>query len=137
MSETVYDKEIVATCDLKHLAMIRGMVEEVAMPCFKDKMVVARIVLAVDEAVANVMEHAYDGLPSGDVHVRIWVEGELFKVTVIDEGHRFDPSKVVTPDIKKCGKKWGKKVVMEFILSDRLWMRYIIIMLKMLKMNFV
>ena len=86
-----------------HLAAVRDIVHELvhrsAYPVKKDASV---IVLAVDEAVANIMEHAYSGSPEGarPIDIELEVDDRHFGVTLRDRGHAFDPSGVQVPDLK-------------------------------------
>ena len=54
--------------------------------------------MAVDEACANVMEHAYDGKPDGTIDVTCYIEEDRFVVTIRDQGEPFDPTSVPCPD---------------------------------------
>ena len=59
-----------------------------------------QIQLAVDEACANVVEHAYRGLEAGDMELVCSLSGGAFTVRVRDWGRAFDPSSVEVPDIE-------------------------------------
>jgi len=54
--------------------------------------------MSVDEACANVMEHAYRGEPGGPIEITCRLEGESFVVVIHDQGEPFDPSSVPCPD---------------------------------------
>jgi len=60
---------------------------------------VYEIQMATDEACTNSIEHAYDGLTSGQIEVCCYVEGAFFVVSVRDYGRRFDPDTVPVPDV--------------------------------------
>lgn len=47
---------------------------------------VAEIVLAVDEAVANAVCHAYDPDETGSVELTLWTEDDALYVEVVDHG---------------------------------------------------
>ena len=49
-----------------------------------------KLILAVDEALANVVEHAYSGDP-GDIQIVFEIEPGNFRVTIRDNGHQFNP----------------------------------------------
>ena len=54
--------------------------------------------LAVEEACANVIEHAY-GAQGGSFSVIFATSGPDVILTVVDHGPPFDPSSVATPDL--------------------------------------
>jgi len=53
--------------------------------------------MAVDEACANVIEHAYRGRRDGTLDIVCEKRGKEFVVTIQDFGERFDPRKVARP----------------------------------------
>lgn len=56
---------------------------------------VHRIELAVDEACANIILHAYDGQAGGKITVRVHAQpGHKIIITFIDTGQTFDPNDV-------------------------------------------
>jgi serine/threonine-protein kinase RsbW len=59
-----------------------------------------QIQLAVDEACANVVDHAYDGCEPGDMEVTCSFHDQQLVVQVRDWGEGFDPSGVAKPDIE-------------------------------------
>ncbi|HVT03824.1 MAG TPA: ATP-binding protein, partial [Thermoanaerobaculia bacterium] len=61
--------------------------------------------LAVDEACANVIEHAYGHDNSKKVTVRAVVDHEVLRIHVIDTGAGFDPSEVTQDDLKALAEK--------------------------------
>lgn len=58
-----------------------------------------QVQLAVDEAVTNVIQHAYDDDSRGTVELGWQLEGDTLEVRLHDHGRRFDPSSVPAPDI--------------------------------------
>jgi anti-sigma regulatory factor (Ser/Thr protein kinase) len=59
-----------------------------------------KIMLALDEAVANVVNHAFGGLsPPHLIRVRLEITAELFAAEVIDNGRQFDPTTAPDPDL--------------------------------------
>jgi len=55
--------------------------------------------LAVDEACADVMEHAYGRDMTKEVSVRATLDGHVAEIDVIDTGEGFDPSAVEQLDL--------------------------------------
>jgi len=71
-----------------------------------------KIVLAVDEAVSNIMRHAYEDFNKGTRTIQIVFKCDSEKITLTlkDSGKEFDPTVVKTPDIyehAKLGKRYG------------------------------
>jgi serine/threonine-protein kinase RsbW len=61
---------------------------------------VHQIQMAVDEACANVVEHAYAGMPPGVMEVECRCEGQDLIVLIRDWGQTFVPEAVPEPDIE-------------------------------------
>lgn len=55
---------------------------------------------AVDEAVSNIIEHAYGGEGVGDVLVTCLPQEDGIRIVLEDHGSPFDPSCVPVPDTK-------------------------------------
>ena len=55
--------------------------------------------MAVDEACANIIEHAYGGEGKGDIECTCQVDDAELTVTLRDNGSPFDPSRVPEPDV--------------------------------------
>jgi len=59
------------------------------------------IQLAVNEAVANTMQHAYEGRSDGEVEVVFRVDPGSLIIDVVDWGQTFDISVVPDPDLSE------------------------------------
>ena len=58
------------------------------------------MMLALEEAVTNVINHAFAGLPPPHlIRVRLDITAELFAAEVIDNGQAFDPTTAPDPDL--------------------------------------
>lgn len=63
-----------------------------------------RVTIAVDEAVTNIIEHAYPDVPAGRgrIQVRQIVTAELYTIEITDDGMlHFDPRQHSTVDIQQ------------------------------------
>jgi serine/threonine-protein kinase RsbW len=65
-----------------------------------DARAIYQIQLAVDEACANVIHHAYENMEPGDMEVTCCVEDQLLTIQVRDWGQAFDPDSVPDPDLE-------------------------------------
>ncbi|MFA5795408.1 MAG: ATP-binding protein [Candidatus Brocadiia bacterium] len=61
-----------------------------------------KIVLAVDEALSNSIEHAYENKKVGSIDIHVASSRERFQVEITNGGKIFDSDKVKIPDILKC-----------------------------------
>jgi serine/threonine-protein kinase RsbW len=78
----------------ENLALIREFVTSVGRQATLTEVEIGQLELAVDEACANVIEHAYGYDTTKDVSVLATFNDEKLKISVIDEGKGFDPGKV-------------------------------------------
>ncbi len=85
----------------ENLAMIRDFVTNIAEQAGLTPGEVAQIELAVDEACANVMEHAYGRDITKEVSVRATLDGDAVEINVIDTGQGFDPATVKQLELDK------------------------------------
>ncbi|MBO0848207.1 MAG: ATP-binding protein [Pseudonocardia sp.] len=70
----------------RQLSVIRHLVCEWLAPLGLDANETADLVLAVDEAVSNAIEHAYGGGEDGTVELLLWTEPETLCIEVVDHG---------------------------------------------------
>lgn len=93
-----------------HTLRLRAVLESVpvAIDCVSqlaesagfDKSALYEIQLAVDEACANVVQHAYEGSEPGDMEITCLLEDQTLTIRVRDWGWGFDPDGVEVPDIE-------------------------------------
>lgn len=84
-----------------NLALIRDFVSRVGGQAGLDEMETANLELAVDEACANVMEHAYEHDRTKQVVIRAVFDEETLRIEVVDTGKGFDPQVAGDGDIKR------------------------------------
>jgi serine/threonine-protein kinase RsbW len=85
---------------LEELATVRRFIRERAHRMGADPEVVADLVQAVDESVANTILHGYRGR-AGTVEVELSRSGESLVVRLRDQAPAFDPTKLPDPDITR------------------------------------
>ena len=85
----------------ENLAMIREFVVNVGGQAGLGESEIGKLELAVDEACANVIEHAYGHDLSKDVTVRASFNEAALRISVIDEGKGFDPGTVSPSELEE------------------------------------
>jgi serine/threonine-protein kinase RsbW len=83
----------------ENLALIREFVSAIGEQAGFDEKDVMRLQLAVDEACANVIEHAYDLEATHEVTIRALIDDDVIRFEVIDRGKGFDPARIQEQDI--------------------------------------
>jgi serine/threonine-protein kinase RsbW len=86
--------------ELKNLAVIRGFVQESAAALDVAPAIISDLLLAVDEAVANVIIHGYQG-QQGTIEIEVKREAMEVAVHVRDNAPPFDPTDVPSPDLTR------------------------------------
>ena len=82
----------------KNLTSLRRFVKQAAEALQADREVIEDMILAVDEAVTNIIVHGYAGRP-GDIEVRVSLEQQDLVVRISDRAPLFDPTEVPPPDL--------------------------------------
>jgi serine/threonine-protein kinase RsbW len=78
----------------ENLSMVRDFVKSIGIQAGMDEMEVATLEMSVDEACANVIEHAYGSDATKEVSIRVKVDDEAVVIEVIDTGKGFDPASI-------------------------------------------
>lgn len=65
-----------------------------------EKKTTEEILLAVDEALTNVIRHAYQG-EQGKVAVSVLASDDNVEITIEDRGRKFDPTQVPPPELPR------------------------------------
>ena len=105
-------REFVVPNDTRYLATVREEVTKVVEQSAFDARDRKLLILAVDEAVTNIMEHAYDNDLEGELDIQLLLEADAtrFEVVIRDSGKEFDPSAVDIADVAehvRQGKRHG------------------------------
>lgn len=85
----------------ENLALIREFVGNVGTQAGFDARDVGKLELAVDEACANVIEHAYGHDTSKEVVIRATIDADILRIDVEDTGRGFDPASVKSEELDK------------------------------------
>ena len=88
-------------CDMGELARIRTEVADAIRIGGFPETFTNRILIAVDEAVTNIIEHGYEDPAEGQIEIVCEVEPETFTISIIDQGESFDPRSMTDIDIQR------------------------------------
>jgi serine/threonine-protein kinase RsbW len=89
----------------ENLALIREFVTAVGRQAQLEETDISSLELAVDEACANVIEHAYGHDITKEVVVRAKFDDESLRISVIDEGLGFEPDKAPQESVENLIKE--------------------------------
>ena len=126
MGESLKDR-LVVTNDTKYLIVVRDFVSRMIRQSRVTREDENKIILAVDEAVTNIIEHGYDQGVDGQIELEIESDPGQFKVVVRDSGRVFNPESVPNPDMKehvKAGRKKGLGLFLMRQIMDEVRYRY-------------
>jgi serine/threonine-protein kinase RsbW len=84
-----------------NLSVIRDFISSKAFQAGIAAEAVDNIMLAVDEACTNIIKHAYQSYPEGEIIIKVEYDNDKFTILIIDYGKTFDPTTVPKPDLKK------------------------------------
>lgn len=87
------------TSEMENLTAISDLVASFAKESALSADDTFAIQMAVDEACANVIEHAYGGRPDGAVTLMCSLVNNEVRVTIRDHGRPFNPRAVPRPDM--------------------------------------
>ena len=87
------------TSDMSNLARVAEFVADAARKTKISPRQSDDIQMAVDEAVTNVMEHAYAGRTNGHISIQLEIDAKAILVEIRDQGRTFNAKKVKKPDV--------------------------------------
>lgn len=122
-------RELTVPCDTSHLSKLRVEVLGVLRACAFSPVKANLIALAVDEAVANIIEHSYgdelnsNSRPPDVIEVVLDVNPQRFEVLIRDHGRAFDPRDIPNVDIRRhaqVGRKGGLGIFLMRRIMDEI-----------------
>ena len=85
--------------DMANLEAVSDFILDVARQCNLTEKQTDHVQMALDEAVTNVMEHAYNGRTDGHIHITCTADARVLQIEIRDGGEPFDPESIQEPDI--------------------------------------
>jgi len=123
----------------KSLARISEFVSQFAEEAGLDETATYTVLVAVDEACSNIIEHAYGGEGRGDIKCTCDVKDDSLTIILRDWGDPFDPASVPEPDfnvplqelkLRGVGLVLMQKIMNEIIFSSTPDGENVLIMIK-------
>lgn len=102
------EKELVVKSTTDNLSVVRSFTKKAAKESGFSEETIGKIILAVDEACTNIIKHAYNFSPDGEITITIKYTDTKFTISITDEGKHFNPNNVPEPNIIEYYKQ--KKV---------------------------
>ena len=117
MGEILKDHLVVAN-DTKFLIVVRDFVSRHVRQSRMAKDEENKVILAVDEAVTNIIEHGYDEGAEGSIEIEVEVSDDQFKIVIRDTGRVFNPESIPDPDMKEHVQRGHKKGLGIFLMRQ-------------------
>ncbi len=86
--------------EFSYLGTVADFIAKATEACGLNDKAAYNVQMAVDEAVTNVIEHAYSGRTDGRIEISCEQRGREFIVDIQDYGKPFDASKIPVPRVK-------------------------------------
>ena len=90
--------ELIASSEV--LSSFRKELRQILSQAGWEKKTTEEILLAVDEALTNIIRHAYQGKP-GKMIVSVRATDDKIEILLEDQGKKFDPTQVPSPELPR------------------------------------
>jgi anti-sigma regulatory factor (Ser/Thr protein kinase) len=94
------EKRFELTASSEVLSPFRKELRHILSGAGWEKKSVEEILLAVDEALTNIIRHAYQGKP-GKMTVSVNAADDKIEIVLEDQGIKFDPTQVPSPELPR------------------------------------
>ncbi|OHB74879.1 MAG: hypothetical protein A2Z34_05080 [Planctomycetes bacterium RBG_16_59_8] len=118
MGEERHKDKIVVSNNTRFLSDVRNFISKMVGVSHIPSTEVNKVVLAVDEAVTNIMEHAYGVNEEGTIEIEVEVDLRQFRVYVRDSGKSFNPDEIKDVDMREHVKIGSKKGLGIFLMRQ-------------------
>lgn len=93
-SQMSFYLKLVMLSDPRYLSVIRAAVGEIGLVCGLPEESCRELILALDEAVANVIRHAYKNRYDQEIELTCRVATDQMEFTLLDQGEPPDPARI-------------------------------------------
>ena len=97
--------ELRVEATLENLRKVSEFVRDIGQQLQLTEDVMFDVELAVEEASANIVRHAYRPGQAGDILLRVETTDDVVRITLTDWGLPFDPEKVTPFDLRATVKR--------------------------------
>ena len=87
-------EKLVVKSSTSNLIKIRKFINSKAKSYGFNKNQIEDIVLAIDEACTNIIEHSYNSKPNFDIEITVTFSEDNFIVKIVDYGETFEPGSI-------------------------------------------
>lgn len=105
MNKSKQNNELIVSSSTDNLSVIRDFIRAAADKAGLSLEVIGKITLAVDEACTNVIKHAYNYSPDGEIIITATSKNSKFIITITDFGKSFNPDTIPEPNLKESIKQ--------------------------------
>lgn len=126
MGQALKDRLVVAN-DTKQLIIVRDFVSRMLKQAAFPGEDMNKLILAVDEAVTNIIEHGFAPGAEGVIEIEVECANGRFQVVIRDNGRVFNPESLPELDMKKhlqAGKKKGLGIFLMRQIMDEVRYRF-------------
>ena len=85
--------------DVRYLPVVRGAVGALTAAIGWDEAECRAIVLALDEAIANIIRHSYHGRSDGLIELECRQSADGLEISMLDNGESPDPSRICAREV--------------------------------------
>ncbi|MFH1422517.1 MAG: ATP-binding protein [Planctomycetota bacterium] len=112
MKQRHVSNELLISNKMENLSYVRDFVQRTLNEVNLSGIYCTHIILAVDEAISNIIRHAYQDFQTGSrsIEIKINVNAKKIEIIIKDSGRNFDPNSINEPTIDehvKLGKRYG------------------------------
>ncbi len=90
----VNENKLTVKSSTSNLIRIRKFINNKAKACGFTSKEIENIVLAVDEACTNIIEHSYHSKPDLNIEITVSFSNDTFRIKIIDYGETFEPNSI-------------------------------------------
>jgi anti-sigma regulatory factor (Ser/Thr protein kinase) len=92
-------KVLLVANQIEELVRVEAFLEELGESWDLPVQLVFSLNLVIEEALANIISYGYDDQGSHQIRMEFAREGSDLRLTIIDDGHEYDPTLKMDPDI--------------------------------------